>query len=802
MNESATLTPRFYSLWAINGPLEQARLQRQMNRLRASGLDGVVFHPRFYPGSPPYLSGRYFEEVSEAILHAKSIGLAFWLYDENGWPSGTVGGQLLRQFPQFAQRWVGLYKQKTDGCLKEFEHGGESWCVAERKGEGVDYLEPDMCRRFIEMTYEGYRDGLLPEAFEYVEAFFCDEPEFGLGHIHHALPPDGAIPWSPRLPRLYRERHGDDLISLLPALFFGLDGHEEVRIRFYELLNDLFCEGFISPLDDWCRVHGKRFTAHVKGEEHPLFQVPMVGSCHPVYRRLSLPGIDALERRPSNDFYPRQVSSAARQFGDGRCMAEAFGGAGWGATPEDLESYLLWLGGHGLTDFVMHLSQYRLDSAAIRDWPPSQPLHLSWSEVYPQVLERVRRELLTNPRPSGDTLVVAPYRAIMADYCPRELMRTNIHDAGTYPATKAGKINDRFLEQIELLHREGIIYDITDERTLEQFAVPAGDGVQLKNCRYKHLILGDGCRVESAALTAGKRPMHHYEGVSMPGAPAADAVGRITIPIRWRLDAPPVNSMLLECASEDGTWFTAEFASDLATPHSLRLIFADDIAEALLNGTSLPLESLEDGTVARVPWDIVLHANALLYRPIKVVERPFAWLEGTFRVATHTQFTNGPCGTVKTEGPFSICTGGTLLATDLIADGFPFLREKLIAVTEVEFPRAVAAFHLDGATADAFRLGVDDLDLGWSWDANGAHHLSVALAAGTHRFRIELIPSSYNAFGPHHYYRGDWFVISPDQMNGVRNFADPPDAPESTHVTAWHFRRLGIPSTLTLPADS
>jgi len=82
-------SPLFYSLWSINGPINQSRLRRQMDQFRESGLDGVVFHPRFYPNDPPYLGERYLRELSDAILHAKSIGLRFWIYDENGWPSGT-----------------------------------------------------------------------------------------------------------------------------------------------------------------------------------------------------------------------------------------------------------------------------------------------------------------------------------------------------------------------------------------------------------------------------------------------------------------------------------------------------------------------------------------------------------------------------------------------------------------------------------------------------------------------------------------------------------------------------------------
>ena len=477
-----TVTPRFYVFWAINAALDQRRLRAQLDQFHAAGFDGIVWHPRFYPNDPPYLGERYLQEVSDTILYAKAIGLAFWLYDEDGWPSGTVGGQLLKKFPNDSQHWVELTAEKPEYCLAEFERDGKRWFVAERAGGGVDYLNPDLARHFIELTHERYRTGLAPEAWEHVEAVFCDEPEFGLGRAYDSLSKHGAIPWTPRLPGLFRARYGEDLLALLPWVFFPRNDATNVSVKFWELLTDVFNESFTAPINDWCQRHGKLFTAHVKGEEHPLFQVPTSGSCHQFFRNLSLPGIDALERFPSNNFYPRQVSSAARQFGAGRCMVEAFGGAGWGATPEDLERYLLWLGRHGLTDFVLHLSQYQLTSAAIRDWPPSQPLHLNWAAAYPELLRRVRKALRQNPPPPADTLVVAPYRGIMAAFSPGEFLKTNIHNAATYPNSPAGKLNRRFLEKIQQLYDARVSYHIADERTLESHGVPDVHGVRVGKC--------------------------------------------------------------------------------------------------------------------------------------------------------------------------------------------------------------------------------------------------------------------------------------------------------------------------------
>src|SRR5579862_5437764 len=154
---------RFYAFWAINAPLESRELRRQIEQFRDAGLDGVVWHPRFYPNHPPYLSESYFAQVSGAVMHAKSLGMDFWIYDENGWPSGTVSGELLKKHPDDRQQWAELVKEEPNDCLASFEHGGGRWFVARRFGPGVDYLNPELVRHFIAMTHERYSAGLSAE---------------------------------------------------------------------------------------------------------------------------------------------------------------------------------------------------------------------------------------------------------------------------------------------------------------------------------------------------------------------------------------------------------------------------------------------------------------------------------------------------------------------------------------------------------------------------------------------------------------------------------------------------------------
>jgi hypothetical protein len=117
---------RFYTFWAINGALDRRRLFRQLEDFARAGFDGVVFHPRFYPESPPYLSPPYLQILGETILQAKALGLRFWLYDENGWPSGTANGRLYSQFPDDVCQRLDLLEEPCGTTLGSFEDEGRS----------------------------------------------------------------------------------------------------------------------------------------------------------------------------------------------------------------------------------------------------------------------------------------------------------------------------------------------------------------------------------------------------------------------------------------------------------------------------------------------------------------------------------------------------------------------------------------------------------------------------------------------------------------------------------------------------
>lgn len=794
---------KFVSLWAINGPLERRRLRSQLDQMKASGLDGAVFHPRFYPNQPEYLTDAYLADVSDAILHAKFIGLDFWIYDENGWPSGTAGGKLLREYPDDAASWLELSPDRSRTTLLSFVENGSAWRLNRRALAGIDCLSPGACEHFLSITHEKYRTGLSPAAWKHVTAFFSDEPEMGLSW--DTVPKLGAIPWTSQMPQRYTERFGEDLLAALPTLFFKRTGYREFRIRFWEWATKLFCEGFFEPYRKWCEKHGKIFTAHVKGEEHPLFQAPMAGSCHQVFRHIGLPGIDALERFPSNDFFPRQLASAAQQFGNGRCMAECFGGAGWGATPEDLERYLLWLGRHGVTDFALHLSHYQLTSHAIHDWPPSFP-DLNWRAVLPDVLRSVRATLAAEMRPPADTLVVSPHRGIMSEYEPWELAEMNIHNAGTYADTPAGRINSRFLDLVQSLHGRCIPVHFADEATFEEAELSRRQ-LRIGNCRYSHIVLPDACVLSKrgkalvAALQAAGIPVS-ADGPAKSSPLSVTNTSNLpsvrTVSPQWRLEPGQLNHLVLEPRGVDGGWWSVNFACQ--TPCELELRFADDVVEIRLANQPLQIDEDELGKLVRLPPKMLLRNNGLFFSFQSPVVMPFVWLQGAFGVRSGSPFHPGPNDTLMTDGPFVIDGGQSPLGNEPTANGYPFCKSALKLQTTVDASALDGATQMElvGISADAVRAFVDDEDLGFAYGPHWLVTMPCPLQFQPHILRLELIPSTYNFYGPHRHIDGDRHVISPDQFLGKKNFADRPGAPEFTLGKSWHFRRVQLPTGLAI----
>jgi hypothetical protein len=88
------------AFWSWNDDLEPAELRRQIREMRERGLGGFFMHARAGLVTP-YLSQRWMECVAAAVDEARQAGLDAWLYDEDRWPSGSVGGAITALGPEW-----------------------------------------------------------------------------------------------------------------------------------------------------------------------------------------------------------------------------------------------------------------------------------------------------------------------------------------------------------------------------------------------------------------------------------------------------------------------------------------------------------------------------------------------------------------------------------------------------------------------------------------------------------------------------------------------------------------------------
>ena len=217
-----------------------------------------------------------------------------WLYDEDTWPSGFAGG-LVTKNPVYRKRYLTLLHESTEFNRPILEKNeallkGEAYHVASfdvelnAKGEIVSYkkigsdekaihekwsflsramdpvgrfndqtyvdiLNKDAIDKFIEITYEKYKDAVGEEFGKTVPAIFTDEPQY---HLCTTLKYANAkndpfmLAWTPDAPDMFKKKYGYDITNELPELAWNLaDGKvSKTRYHFYDFMSETFAEAF------------------------------------------------------------------------------------------------------------------------------------------------------------------------------------------------------------------------------------------------------------------------------------------------------------------------------------------------------------------------------------------------------------------------------------------------------------------------------------------------------------------------------------------------------------------------------
>lgn len=479
---------RSLPFWSWNDRLEIDELLRQIDWMHENGIGGFFMHARSGLKTA-YLSEEWMRCVDACIEYAHSLGMDAWVYDENGWPSGFVGGKLLEDEEnrdRYLTHSVGAYDSAAlvsyrveEDSLRRCSCGGADGIylnVYEHlSASTVDVLNPQVTESFLALTHEKYKERYGSLFAEKLCGFFTDEPQYYRWNT----------PYSKMIVKYFDEVLHEDILDGLGLLFLKKNGYRRFRYHYWRGMQQLLVENYAGRVYRWCENNGVSLTGHYIEESSLSGQMQCCAGIMPLYEYEHIPGIDWLGRFCNNQLTPRQVASVAAQLGKERVLCEMYACGGWDTTPRELKMMTDYLYLNGVNLTCQHLLPYSERGNRIHDHPahyfPGNPWVKDSFEIFNRYFTRLGA-LIANSTEPVCVAVLHPIRSAYFDY-DRALEE---EDFGI------GELERLFSETLERLERCGIAYHLLDETLLAKYGRVQDGQISCGKCTYDYLIL-PGC---------------------------------------------------------------------------------------------------------------------------------------------------------------------------------------------------------------------------------------------------------------------------------------------------------------------
>ncbi|MFH1742497.1 MAG: glycosyl hydrolase [bacterium] len=457
--------PREYSmvpLWSWNGRLVPEELRWQIDQMVDKGVYGAFMHARagINMDETPYFSDGWWKGIEACVRHGTKVGFDTWLYDEDKWPSGAAGGRTIERNPTRNRqkvlrreesrvrgpkevkisipdaRYVVAGKLTADNQLvpdsllnlTALNNSDSPWSC--RKGdwiifgyipethEGVNYLNKQTIRDFIDITHEEYAKRFGEYFGKSVPGVFFDEIQNEAGKN-----PECTV-WAEGFAERFRQMKGYDLPPLLPALSTDIGPTTpKVRCDYYDVYTTIYEEAWFKQLADWCDTHQIELTGHtIESLERYVTQ----GNYMRTMRHLQIPTTDNEDFRYTwprviDPWKPKQIASVSHLYGHRRAGVEAMGGAGWAFTLDMGRYGFNMLSVYGTNFFISHLFHYAQDKPAnVDDWPNSWFFRNPYWKYFKTFADHGSRlsYMLTGGEHVVDVAVLYPQTNCWAGYGP------------------------------------------------------------------------------------------------------------------------------------------------------------------------------------------------------------------------------------------------------------------------------------------------------------------------------------------------------------------------------------------------
>ena len=539
--ENPTSEYRGTPFWAWNNMLTKEELERQIDVFKEMGLGGFHMHVRTGLKNQ-YLSDSYMELVNDCVQKAKKENMLAWLYDEDRWPSGAAGG-LVTCDTKYRARSLLFTPFKdaegydsedscaegsrsgrgallacydvtldSDGYLESYKRIGENDEAQGKKWYALleistnsnwyngqsyaDTLSKEAIERFIEVTHKRYKESVGDEFDNTVPAIFTDEPQFTRKKVlDNSLDEmDITMPWTDKVPELYKEAYGADIYDTLPELFWDLPASAPSihRYRYHDFIAELFASSFADTVGGWCRENNLALTGHMMEEPTLRSQCAALGEAMRSYRGFDIPGIDMLCNR-AEFTTAKQAQSAVHQFGYEGMLSELYGVTGWDC---DFRTYKYqgdWQAALGVTVRVPHLSWYAMGGEAKRDYPASIHYQSPWYKKYNLVEDHFSRvnTALTRGKPVIKVAVIHPIESFWLHWGPNDKS-----------AILRESLDERFENLTEWLLKGSIDFNFISESLLPTLCEKGSAPLKVGEMEYDAVIV-PGC--ETLRSTTIKR---------------------------------------------------------------------------------------------------------------------------------------------------------------------------------------------------------------------------------------------------------------------------------------------------------
>ena len=182
-------------LYMINDRVDKKEIDRQMSLMKDSGVSAFFIHARDGLTECGFAGKKWYDNISYIIKKGEEYGFTVYLYDEDAYPSGNLGGKIALDRPEFIARELFIKKATVNnGVVRELLGNSRPLgAYAVKKDgtvrnltDGFGVARTDFYSAVVNYAYNGYTDVLPhrrsatfhPQCVFYAENIKEDEEVF------------------------------------------------------------------------------------------------------------------------------------------------------------------------------------------------------------------------------------------------------------------------------------------------------------------------------------------------------------------------------------------------------------------------------------------------------------------------------------------------------------------------------------------------------------------------------------------------------------------------------------------------